>query len=182
MKLGKSILAAAILGVALAASASATPLKWTLHNVLFNDGGTASGSFVYDADTNVLSSVDITTTPGSSFPGAHYILPDISGAAFFAANPAFVTSNAADLTGTPLLALPIVASLTDAGGIDWLFVGDPVEGTCGVADCYFGAAARAVADGFISTSAVPEPATISLLMAGVAGAFIRRRRRAAAVN
>jgi hypothetical protein len=36
--------------------AHATPLQWTLDNFTFSDGGTAMGSFIYDADTNTYSS------------------------------------------------------------------------------------------------------------------------------
>src|SRR5260370_9871267 len=45
--------------------ASASPVLWTLVGVAFNDGGTASGSFVYDANTNTYSSINMTTTAGS---------------------------------------------------------------------------------------------------------------------
>ena len=50
----------------------AIPLTWTLHNVTFNDGGTASGTYVYDADTNTVSNINIVTTAGSAMPGATY--------------------------------------------------------------------------------------------------------------
>ena len=41
-------------------------MRWTLSGVqLSPPAGTASGSFVYDADTNTYSNVDITTTPFS---------------------------------------------------------------------------------------------------------------------
>jgi hypothetical protein len=46
--------------------ARSTPLVWTLNNAVFNDGGQAVGSFVYDDDTHTIISADITTTAGSS--------------------------------------------------------------------------------------------------------------------
>ncbi|MBV9082048.1 MAG: hypothetical protein JOZ62_05190 [Acidobacteriaceae bacterium] len=39
--------------------------KWVLNNVIFNDGGTASGYFTYDAATGTYLDINITTTPGS---------------------------------------------------------------------------------------------------------------------
>ena len=37
-----------LLGAVLAAAAHAAPVTWTLTGVTFDDGSTASGSFVYD--------------------------------------------------------------------------------------------------------------------------------------
>jgi len=49
-------------------SAHATPVVWYLSGVTFNDGGTASGSFTYDADTTTYSAINISTTAGSTIP------------------------------------------------------------------------------------------------------------------
>lgn len=96
-------------------SASAAPLLWTLSGVTFNDSGTASGSFLYDADTNGFTSIDVTTTTGSIRSGAHYIAftPSISsnGDALF-----FVTAISGDLTGTPFLIFDLASHMTDGGG------------------------------------------------------------------
>lgn len=46
-------------------TAVSAPVVWQLQNVVFNDGGTAHGSFVYDADTGIMSDVAITTTNGT---------------------------------------------------------------------------------------------------------------------
>lgn len=56
----------------LAAIAHATPVNWKLNGVLFSDGGTANGTFVYDADTNQFSAINITTTTGSVLSGAAF--------------------------------------------------------------------------------------------------------------
>jgi hypothetical protein len=47
------------------ASANATPVVWYLSGVTYEDGGTASGSFTYDADTNTYSAISVSTTAGS---------------------------------------------------------------------------------------------------------------------
>ncbi|MEP7354005.1 MAG: hypothetical protein ABI824_12310, partial [Acidobacteriota bacterium] len=46
----------------------AAPITWYLQGVTFADGGTASGSFVYDATTNVYSGVNVSVTATSSYP------------------------------------------------------------------------------------------------------------------
>ena len=53
-------------------TAWAIPVTWTLDNVVFDDGGEAYGSFIYDADTGDFSSIDIITTLGSDLPGTQY--------------------------------------------------------------------------------------------------------------
>ena len=45
--------------------AQAITIEWTLNDVVFTDGGTASGSFLYDTDTSTYSNVSIVTTAGS---------------------------------------------------------------------------------------------------------------------
>ena len=53
-----------------AINAAAKPVTWYLQGVTFLDGGTGSGSFVYDADTNLpfgtYSNISITTTAGTT--------------------------------------------------------------------------------------------------------------------
>lgn len=53
-------------------TAKAFPMVWNLDGVTFNDGGTASGSFTYDADTNMYSDIAISTTSGISRIAASY--------------------------------------------------------------------------------------------------------------
>ena len=47
--------------------AAAVPIQWTLQNVAFNDGTTASGSFLFDADSSAYSDIAITTSTGNFF-------------------------------------------------------------------------------------------------------------------
>ena len=59
-------------------SAAALPQRWTLDNVVLEEcsaytqvchyDGSISGSFVYDAETNTYTQIDITTTPGTTGP------------------------------------------------------------------------------------------------------------------
>ena len=54
-------------------SADAAPLRWNLDGVTFPDGGSANGSFVYDADTGMYSDIGINTTAGAILGGATYL-------------------------------------------------------------------------------------------------------------
>ena len=44
---------------------SAAPVVWTFTDVLFEDGGTVTGNFTYNANTNIYSDINITTPAGS---------------------------------------------------------------------------------------------------------------------
>jgi hypothetical protein len=159
------------------APASATPVTWTLQNVVFDDGATASGTFVYDASTGTLGAVAITTTSGPVVTGASYVLND----------PGFgpgtnvvdvVTGTFADYTGLPVLQLYMAAPMTNAGGTIALVFGGTGEGICGAVDCNWGSVSRQ-GGGFITagtTPSVPEPATISMLLLGLFGLGMLYRR------
>ena len=59
-------------------TAFSAPVTWYLQNVAFDDGATASGSFVYDADTGNYSNVQSTTTDsGSSDSSASFQWDDL---------------------------------------------------------------------------------------------------------
>lgn len=99
----------------------AEPVTWTLSGVTFTDGGTASGSFVYDADNPVPYAVlnwSISVAGGdtATFPVLTYDQSNSSG--FYAnSNP---TSNGASFSlngSTRQIRLPGTSALTDAGGI-----------------------------------------------------------------
>src|ERR1700689_297 len=80
------IMAAALLTFfCLPSIAAADGVTFDLTNVTLSDGGTASGSFVYNATTGVLSDVDITTSAGTAFTGATYLLatPGFGGGSYF---------------------------------------------------------------------------------------------------
>jgi hypothetical protein len=101
-------------------SAWAVPVTWTLHNVVFQDGATVSGSFVYDADTNTYSAVNITTTTGPIRTGATYTFVCTTPCDLIAPSDQVVafltTSPATDQTGLPVLQYIFFnAPLTNAG-------------------------------------------------------------------
>ncbi len=156
--------------------ASAGPVVWTLSGVTFSDGGTASGSFVYNADTNTYSSINVTTTTGSVRTGATYLFQNGGGAGALG----MVTVAVANLTGTPDLALSFSSSLTNAGGARTL---TGFEATCQNAGCSSQVAPlRNVSGGSIQAAAppppgVPLPPTVILTLTGAGLIGLHQTRR-----
>jgi hypothetical protein len=78
---GKRCILPLVFLVLCAANANSSGILWTLSGVEFTDGGSGSGSFVYNGDTGLYSSIDIITTEGTAFGGATYSFLD-TGATF----------------------------------------------------------------------------------------------------
>src|SRR5271165_2611169 len=93
--------------------ASADGITWDL-SASFDDGGSASGSFFYDAVSNTFSAIHITTTPGAAFPGATYTT--LSGAFGSSNTGMLLGASSGDLAGTDLLFLMFGLDLTNLGG------------------------------------------------------------------
>jgi hypothetical protein len=139
----------------------ATPLTWTLQNVTFSDGGTATGSFVYDASTETVVSYSISVSGGNT-----------------TVFPPFVYQNGgADNTGTSVvsgdgvidfntdlesgfhqrfLALPVLP--LPASGTQALDLTNPYG-----AECYDCNPYRTFASGQVVSSAAPSPTTVPVL-------------------
>jgi hypothetical protein len=151
------LLNGALIAVFLSApSASAGPILWTLENVTFNDGGTASGSFDYNADTNTYSSIDIITNAGSAFSGAAYLALD-PGKPSSSTSLAVVPNAGSANIVTPVFDLFLSSALTDAGGT--IALNDVLdEGTCNSTGCTGATGLRSVTAG--SVSSVPEPSSL----------------------
>ena len=162
------LVAAVLLG---SAPAQASPVLWTLSDVTFNDGGTAFGSFVYDADLNLFSDIVVTTTDGSIRTGVSYGIPGVGNASLFDT----LDSLPVVVGVTPRLLLSLTSPMTNLGGT--IAIGGPftLEVTCASANCGVGSNERLVVTG--SITAVPEPASMILLGIGAASIVLRRRTR-----
>jgi len=177
--------AIAVAGICMVAHA--VPVHYVLSGVQLSDGGTVSGGFTFDADAGtpcstgaspcgVYSAVNVTTTTGTFRTGTTYtfvcgqvatctgVTPDSTGVLF-------LTSNAANQTGLPALALFFTApgplppaGLSDAGGVIDLSnngAGVGQEANCADAACSMPAApARITTAGSLI---VPNPGTIPTL-------------------
>jgi len=161
-------------------SASAAPVTWTLQGVTFNDGGTASGSFSYDAVAGTYSSINITTTAGTAFSGATYLAVDPGNSSTSTVLRVVPNAGSAN-AGTAVLALFFSSALTSAGGTVALSTGLD-EGTCNTTGCTSAMGLRSLTGGSVSTvppSATPIPSSLSLLGVGLfflAGwSYFRRR-------
>lgn len=174
MKFCTRILSGLFGALCVAFAAQAAPLQWTLNDVTFDDGGTASGSFVYDAAADAYSSINITTTPGTTVTtgstyqyactgaGTESVVctlapPTSTRTVLFSATPS------SDLSGKMALALFFSAPLTDAGGTRNLDVASLAfaEATCFSPDCFsLMDPMRGITGGTI-TASPPAPATIA---------------------
>ena len=112
-------LVAIAVGLSAFFTVSAVPaiaLTWTLQDVVFADGGTATGSFDFDADTNQLNNFMIVTSPFTSQNatyGASYTYGLVSPTFI----NGFVTPLDGDLTGELRFYGDLDGAMTNAGGI-----------------------------------------------------------------
>jgi hypothetical protein len=169
-----------VLLVALAVAVQAAPLTWTLSNAVFGDGGTAVGSFVYDASTVAVVSYSIQTSAGAdpNFSGFLYQngAPNDTGVIVYSGLDMIdFTTNFANSHGTNLqLRLAPLAGLTNAGGVVSFDFTNVYLG-----ECYNCSPFRQFASGQMVSAVsagVPEPATALLVLIPLAcGVLVRRR-------
>ena len=152
----------ALFATVVASLAVATPRTWYISNGTFDDGGTYSGSFVYDAATNTYSSINLQTAGGTVWYASAFTAldaPFTSNASFLYLLPA---SGQATYLNGPILYFAFSAPLPDANGTVSPSGG---EGLCVTAACdtFSSGRRRSIATGTISTTAPSPPPTVPTL-------------------
>jgi len=137
---------------------ASNPVTWYLNQVKFEDGGTASGSFVFDAPAGEYSNLNMTTTTGSIRTGASYAIL-ITGLLQDASNLVAATgSPTANYTGRSALGFSFASPLTAAGGTIAIQpynypVSLSVENACTDAQCLnVSPPIRKITSGWVSTT------------------------------
>ena len=165
--------------------ASADGITWTLDGVTFGDwttssgvtigtGGSASGSFVFDALANTYSDVSVSTTPWATLlvPTNYTSLTPLANSNSTGLG---LGGGGSDLTNISLLFLVFTDPLTNAGGTIpiSLLPGDSLEVLCLNTGCD-AFDMRSVTSGKVSAAAVatPEPAAFLLLGIGLLALLI----------
>jgi hypothetical protein len=156
---------------AMVPAASADQVTWNLIGVIFGDGGSASGSFVYDANTNTVSSVNITTTAGTLSGGAVYLGVNTGFGPSATEIALLPNPSLSDLTTSPVLDLVFLSALTNLGGTIGLTA---FEATCGDSGCTLANLVRGTTG---EVSSTPEPSSLLLLATGILGLAIGAKRK-----
>lgn len=184
----KSVLAG-LVACLLPVAAHAAPLTWTLTDAVFADGGLATGSFVWDADTQTLGDYAFSTSGGDTdvFSPAAYTNANAGEPAIYSRN----TFNGVDIRlyifsiqSAPNdfrnLYISVTKDLTNAGGK----VSLDLTSAYAAGECFYCNPYRPFASGYLvadgGAGAVPEPATWAVMLVGFGalGGALRRRRAA----
>lgn len=174
-------IAVAVLGFAAPASAD-TMANFTLDNVTFSGGGTATGGFTLDLTTSTLSNIDITTSTNGLFGVTYTGGSGFFNSTGFSNNPASFTFDFPDFFYESDLVINLASGLTPAD----LTAPNSFSIASGSETAYFIAClgecgARSIVSGSLDVSSTPVPATLPLFAGGLGfvGYLAGRKKRKA---
>ncbi|MDA1258837.1 MAG: hypothetical protein O3C10_13510 [Chloroflexi bacterium] len=142
---------------------SPSTLVWTLNGVTFDDGGTASGVFRFNAATGTATAWDITTTAGSTLGAFSYTAADSTFSKFNAGDPQDRMSFSSTSSLRQFRITPTQA-LTAAGGAIALDLNTGGGGSGGT-ECINCAPFRLITAGSISATPTASPDLTSVSLA-----------------
>jgi hypothetical protein len=172
----KTLFCGLFLSVAFATSTQAAVVTWTLEGVTFDDGTEVTGTFDYDADTDVYSNWNLQTQTG--FIAGFNYNPGNSTASDSYSSHLEIYTFYGDPDNDRFFSLHFASSLTNAGGtveVETPSYCLPTSSSCEVD--FVDAKARGVTGGRVS--AVPIPAAVWLFGSALAGLGWFRRRQTA---
>ncbi len=180
-KLSKSLLYCLLSTNLLASSANAGIINWQLQDVMFSDGGVATGFFSYDTNTNELINPLIRTSGSYNFVYDNVVVFNNFAVDFNTgstdAGTGFLQLTSIDFGTTPLFANPgeilLGRNTVDTNMYSWESVYVPFgSGTS------HGPVVRTITSGYLTSTITPvsEPPSILILVLGC-GALILFRRR-----
>ena len=175
MKLVRIVFLVLLSNFSLSSSVSAIPVKWTLQNVSFENGGMATGSFVFDADLEKVvalnhgfSNIAITTTDGGGNTVATYrhLVPTFKLSPFILMPNSEVVllvqnGSLVDQTGERGLLFSFGFGLTNTATFNNVF-NISTEGVCATNNCDTFLPRREIVVGSIAGVPVPESPLVSL--------------------
>jgi hypothetical protein len=155
-------------------SAAAIPVTWTFQDVVFDDGGVVTGSFIFDADrlptdNNSYTDISVISTDGSSLTGASF-----ADCLFLCSSSTTVAFETPDRVQR--LWIKLDEGMTNSGGTISLTQGCLPEPCGSFEDTYPTTGDRLIISGVIT--AVPVPAAVWLFGSALAGLGWFRRKTA----
>jgi hypothetical protein len=184
MKIKSAAMAIGFFLFAAANPSFASTITWTLSDVTFDDGGSASGSFSTDSTSGAVTSFNIVTSGGSVLGTTYDATTSSVFDNYFSPNSFVLATNGSI---SPYINFAFADPLTGFGTnlllVDVLLPAEWVGFECNGNDCELGRFMSSGSAFSTSVSGIPEPSTWAMIILGFAGlgyvSYCRKNQRAA---